>query len=116
MSAFPETPLFDIITGNLPYVTDDEHRALPNEILLHEPASALAAGPDGLDVIRRAVLEAAPRLKPGGWLMLETGSGQGGAVSALIRETGSCREPGIVKDLSGKNRFVIAEKKKAKAC
>ena len=42
---------FDAVLANLPYVA--EGLALPPEISRYEPPSALFAGPDGLDVIRR---------------------------------------------------------------
>ena len=42
---------FDAVLANLPYVADGA--ALAPEIALYEPADALFAGPDGLDVIRR---------------------------------------------------------------
>ncbi len=44
---------FDAVLANLPYVADGA--SLPPEISEYEPAGALFAGPDGLDVIRRLV-------------------------------------------------------------
>jgi release factor glutamine methyltransferase len=54
------------------------------EALRHEPRSALAAGPDGLDDLRRIVPAASAHLRPGGWLLLEHGHDQGAAVRALL--------------------------------
>ena len=49
--------------------------ALPAEYR-HEPALALAAGADGLDVVRRILAEAREHLNPGGVLAVEVGHNQ----------------------------------------
>ncbi|AEG94005.1 peptide chain release factor N(5)-glutamine methyltransferase [Ramlibacter tataouinensis] len=76
---------FDLIVSNPPYVAaSDPHLAA----LRHEPLSALASGPDGLDDIRTIVAQAPARLAPGGWLLLEHGWDQAEAVRALLRSAG----------------------------
>ncbi|MCL1825706.1 MAG: 50S ribosomal protein L3 N(5)-glutamine methyltransferase [Betaproteobacteria bacterium] len=64
--------LFDLILCNPPYVTAESMERLPPEYL-HEPALALAAGEDGLDIVRRLIFEAARHLHPGGILAVEVG-------------------------------------------
>ena len=54
----------------------------------HEPLSALTAGPDGLNDIRRIIDQAPNHLAAGGWLLLEHGYDQAPAVCALLRERG----------------------------
>jgi ribosomal protein L3 glutamine methyltransferase len=63
---------YDLIISNPPYVTDEAMAALPEEYR-REPALALGAGEDGLDVVRRILAEAAQHLKPGGLLAVEVG-------------------------------------------
>jgi ribosomal protein L3 glutamine methyltransferase len=63
---------YDLIISNPPYVTDAAMAALPEEYR-REPALALGAGEDGLDVVRRILAEAAQHLKPGGLLAVEVG-------------------------------------------
>jgi release factor glutamine methyltransferase len=77
---------FDAVVANPPYVADDDP-GLVGE-LRFEPRAALAAGADGLDDLRRIVAAAAPRLAAGGWLLLEHGAMQAGAVRALLGEAG----------------------------
>ncbi len=63
---------YDLIISNPPYVTAEAMRALPPEYR-HEPENALAAGVDGLDIVRR-ILRAAPQhLKRHGLLAVEVG-------------------------------------------
>ena len=77
--------LFDAVVSNPPYVAaDDAHLAA----LKHEPLSALASGPDGLDDIRLIVRQAGAHLKPGGWLLLEHGFDQAHAVQTLLSNQG----------------------------
>jgi len=64
--------LFDLILCNPPYVTSESMERLPPEYL-HEPALALAAGEDGLDIVRRLILDAAYHLHPDGFLAVEVG-------------------------------------------
>ncbi len=66
---------YDLILGNPPYVTTEAMEALPPEYR-HEPALALAAGADGLDVVRRILAEAREHLNPGGLLAIEVGHNQ----------------------------------------
>jgi ribosomal protein L3 glutamine methyltransferase len=48
---------------------------LPEEFR-HEPAMALAGGPDGLDLVRRILAEAGAHVRPGGGLLCEIGAGR----------------------------------------
>jgi ribosomal protein L3 glutamine methyltransferase len=66
---------YDLILSNPPYVTSEAMAALPAEYR-HEPALALAAGADGLDVVRRILAEAREHLNPGGLLAIEVGHNQ----------------------------------------
>lgn len=63
---------YDLIISNPPYVTAEAMAALPPEYR-HEPALALAAGVDGLDVVRRILATAPDHLHPGGVLAIEVG-------------------------------------------
>lgn len=74
---------FDLIMSNPPYVSDAEYGELDANVKEYEPASALRGGPDGLDIIRRVVRDAADRLNPGGLLLVEIGWKHGEEAQAL---------------------------------
>ena len=63
---------YDLIVSNPPYVTARSMRKLPREYR-HEPAVALAAGKDGLDLVHRILAQAREHLNAGGLLVCEIG-------------------------------------------
>ena len=63
---------YDLIICNPPYVTADSMAALPAEYR-HEPELALAAGDDGLDIVRRLLAVASEHLTEHGLLFVEVG-------------------------------------------
>jgi release factor glutamine methyltransferase len=96
----------DLIAANLPYVAEDEYVALPPGIREYEPRVALAAGPDGLDLLRRLLRTARPHLAPGGAILLEIGAAQGAAVSALARAAFPEARVEVLPDYRGRDRIV----------
>lgn len=103
-------PWADFLVSNPPYIPSAELAKLDAEVR-REPFLALDGGRDGLDAIR-AILASAPRLlKPGGWLALELGAGQAGAVKSLLGRLG-CRfdEPAVREDLQGLERVLLARR------
>jgi release factor glutamine methyltransferase len=99
---------FDVIVSNPPYVPVADRNGLPPEVGVHEPTAALFAGLDGLDVIRRLVLQAIERLAPRGWLIFEIGMGQTESVRRLVTATSGLQLEAIASDLQGIPRTAIA--------
>lgn len=99
---------YDAILANLPYVAERERASLAPEILRHEPAGALFAGPDGLDAIRPLIAQAASRARIR-FLALEVGAGQADAVAEAMRAAGFARMD-IERDLAGIERVVAGER------
>ncbi|MEA3310481.1 MAG: peptide chain release factor N(5)-glutamine methyltransferase, partial [Chloroflexota bacterium] len=95
----------ELLLSNPPYVAEHEWDALPTSVR-KEPRTALLAGPEGLDVIRRLLLQAAQRLLPGGLLLVEIGERHEGAVRALAEETFPSAQVEIKPDLAGKARLL----------
>lgn len=99
---------WDVIVSNPPYVKEDEVAALPRDVREHEPRGALVAGPRGVEVIERLVAQAADRLAPGGWLVLEAGPGVAGEVERLLAQTPGLVPGPTLKDLAGLPRVFQA--------
>lgn len=98
---------WDAILSNPPYVAERDRASLPPDVLRHEPAQALFAGDDGLDVIRRLVVDAAATQAT--LLAIEVGAGQAAAACELAR---SARWTTVTarQDLAGIERVVEARR------
>lgn len=95
---------FDAVLCNPPYVALGT--PLPPEVGLHEPPTALFAGHDGLDLVRRLV-PAAAALAP--LLALEVGAGQADAVAELLRAAG-LSDVRAHRDLAQIERVVVGRR------
>lgn len=94
----------DVVVSNPPYIATGEARFIGVDVVAHEPHAALFAGPDGLEVIRAVAKQARRWLAPGGWLVLEIGVKQGGAVAELL--TGlDYQEIAVLSDLAERPRI-----------
>jgi len=107
MAAVAPELRFDFVVANLPYVAADEMGEMQREVVGHEPAMALFAGDDGLDVIRRLIPQAYAALRPGGWLLMEIGYKQSAAVQALLH---GWQQICTAADLAGIARVMAARK------
>ncbi|WP_231833761.1 peptide chain release factor N(5)-glutamine methyltransferase [Thermosynechococcus vestitus] len=97
------------IVSNPPYIPTSVVATLQPEVQYHEPLLALDGGTDGLQAIRQ-ILETAPEyLQPQGWLFIELMATQGKAVAALAMATQAYERVEILRDLSGHDRFLLAQ-------
>ena len=101
---------FDVIVSNPPYIAEGEKGELQPEVRDWEPPEALFGGEDGLDVIRQLVAGAPKHLLSGGLLALECGLGQAEGIAADVQATGAFGAVRIRADLTGRPRFVTAER------
>lgn len=68
-----ELPLgkFDFIISNPPYINPELSHQTEDSVKNHEPALALYGGVDGMELIKKIIIEAPDFLNPGGQLWLE---------------------------------------------
>lgn len=91
-----------VITANPPYLTDAETRSVLAEGW-DEPPAALAAGDDGMTILKEIVPQAFSYLRLGGYLVVEHGFDQGRSVASLFRRSGFV-EVATRRDLEGRDR------------
>lgn len=97
---------FDFIVSNPPYVGDSEEDQVQLEVRKFEPRNAVFAGPTGVEVISRLILQARGRLRPGGWLVFEISGSIAGAVQHLLDSWEKVR---IIPDLQSIPRVAQAQ-------
>ncbi|AXY59943.1 50S ribosomal protein L3 N(5)-glutamine methyltransferase [Acinetobacter sp. WCHAc010052] len=71
----PAENQYDLIVSNPPYVDAEDMADLPEEFH-HEPELALAAGQDGLDLVRKMLAQAADYLTEDGLIVIEVGNSE----------------------------------------
>lgn len=91
---------FDLVIANPPYVEDAAE--LDPDVREYEPASALFAGPEGLDDYRVLIPQLPQLLTADGVAVLEIGASQAAAVSEIAREYGFTAI--AHKDMGGRDR------------
>ena len=101
---------FDIIVSNPPYVASAEMAGLDAGVRDHEPHLALDGGEQGTEVIARLIPQAAERLKPGGWLLMEVGPSNAALVEQMVAEVEGLALDETIADLAGHPRVVQASK------
>ncbi len=108
---------FDLIVSNPPYIAlQDPH--LEQGDVRFEPVSALVSGADGLDDIRRILVDSGAHLREGGWLLLEHGWQQADSVRELMQHAGFSQVRSV-RDLAGHERITLGQwqhKQEAVAC
>ena len=103
-AAFPKDQRFDVIATNPPYVP--EARTLEKSVTDFEPALALFAGADGLDLVRRIAKEAKERLEPAGELWMECDIDNIEEAKTLLL-SGGAKEAEIRTDPYGRARVCV---------
>jgi release factor glutamine methyltransferase len=106
---FPDQE-FDLIVSNPPYIGESEMNTISRNVIDYEPHLALfIKEPDPLIFYRAISIVAARSLKPGGQVLAEINERFGPEIKSIFQSSG-LTDCTIIKDLSGKNRIVSAQK------
>ncbi len=97
---------FNIIVCNPPYIPVG--RKLPESISAYEQHEALFAGSDGLEIIKRIVMEAHNFLGSHGELWVECDVSNIGEAAKLIEARGA-KDVAIHEDLYGRRRLIVGQ-------
>ena len=98
----------DLLVSNPPYVSSDELDELPDEVAGWEPMLALAAGADGLDVIRPLLAALPEWLAPGGWFLIEVASSH---AEQALRILPDGLQAEVRLDLTGRPRYLVGRRR-----
>lgn len=102
---------FDIIIANPPYIPTSQLGRLPRDVQ-HEPQIALDGGEDGLRFLRALIAGAHRHMAENGWLLLEIGDGQAGAIARIFQNHPLYQDAQFREDYAGIKRIAAARKSK----
>jgi len=104
-----QSPLFDLVASNPPYIGRREAPTLMREVRDHEPEIALYGGEEGYELYGDLITQSAAHLKPGGILILELGHNSLPAIQPLL-DAPAWTNVGVTNDLAGIHRVLAAER------
>jgi release factor glutamine methyltransferase len=102
-----ETPEFDLVVSNPPYVGECEADKVQAEVRKFEPHVAVFGGPLGTEIVTRLLEQAHRALKPGGYVLVEIGFSQSEKVREMAKAFDDVR---FVEDLQGIPRVLVGRK------
>lgn len=99
--------VLDALIANPPYIAFEEAGELPSSVRDWEPSQALLSGSHGMELTHEIVRAGPAVVRPGGLLALEVDARRAPVVAAAAASAG-WNAVTIHRDLSGRERFVLA--------
>ncbi|WDE96787.1 peptide chain release factor N(5)-glutamine methyltransferase [Lentisphaera profundi] len=100
---------FDLITSNPPYVSHNEIAEMGQDVLKHEPKSALFAEEDGMAIINEIAASAPDYMNTEAYIIMEIGAQQGKKCLSLF-ESFNYRNIELLQDYSSRDRIIRAQR------
>lgn len=101
---------FDVIVTNPPYIAESERPYMGEDVLKHEPHSALFASQEGYAFYWRILAELAHYLAPGGYFLCECGFRQGATLKARFASAFPTWRVRLIDDYAGIPRVLVVER------
>jgi release factor glutamine methyltransferase len=101
---------FHLVVSNPPYVANKDKRILAKEVFNYEPEKSLFSEKDGFEDIEKLIKAVFQILRKEAWFICEIGYDQGKQAIQMARDTGKYKCVEIRKDLSGKDRVLMAKR------
>lgn len=110
----PSSYVFDAILSNPPYIAVGDLNGLESEVKDYEPRLALTDGESGLSLIKRIIEDGFDLLRESGFMAIEIGFDQAGAVESMFSEE-KWMNLHFIKDLQGHERIAVATRRPSPA-
>ena len=109
-SAVPDSPFWDVIVSNPPYICERERTDMARNVLEHEPSTALfVPDTDPLLFYRAITRYAIGSLNDGGRLLFECNTLYAGDTARMMKDEGMAATE-VFDDCFGKPRFAVGKK------
>jgi HemK-like putative methylase len=106
----PADATFDVVVSNPPYIDPNATEGLADDVRRFEPAMALFSAPgDVLSCYRAIGAGLARHLRPGGFVVCETGVGAAEPGLAWLAALPTVRDAQLLPDFAGLPRFLVAQ-------
>ena len=110
-SVVPDSPLWDVIVSNPPYICERERTDMARNVLEHEPSTALfVPDTDPLLFYRAITRYAVGSLNEGGRLLFECNTLYAGDTARMMTDEGMTATQ-VYDDCFGKPRFAVGKRK-----
>ncbi|MFC3928083.1 peptide chain release factor N(5)-glutamine methyltransferase [Streptococcus caprae] len=102
---------YDLIVSNPPYIAYADEDEVGQNVLLHEPHSALFADKDGYAIYEQILADAKAHLTESGKIYFEIGYKQGEGLQELAATYLPYKQVRVLKDAFDKDRMVVLDDK-----
>jgi release factor glutamine methyltransferase len=105
-------PPFDLVVSNPPYIDPDAPIGLEPHVKAFEPPLALFSAPGDPGSCYRSIAEGlAVGLRPGGWVVVESGMAAVEAARECFAASPTLQAVDVLADMAGAPRFVVAQRR-----
>ncbi len=98
------------LVSNPPYIPDDEWEQVEPNVRDHEPTQALRGGADGLDYVRKLLVQGPSLIRRGGLLLIEVAASRAAQAMQLVVGSAEMENVRVMKDCDGHDRVIVAHK------